>query len=88
MFIQLNIQSLDIINLNKDILTLKVFFSKLFLKNQAIISSSESLVNLIEITDEMKIIKNSFKQAINRNDVMNTVCFSALTFKYKFSACN
>ena len=86
--IQSNIQFLDIINLNKDILILKTFFSKLSLKNQAITSLSGLLVNLIEITDKMKIMKNFFKQAINRNDITSIVHFFILKFKYKFSVCN
>ena len=86
--IQLNIQSFNIVNLNKDILILKAFFSKLFLKNQAITLLSELLTNLIEIIDKMKIIKNSFKQTINKSSVTSTTHFFTLTFKYKLSACN
>ena len=67
---------------------LKAFFSKFFLKNQAIILSSESSANLIEITDKVKIVKNSFKQIIKKNDDIKAAHFFTLTFKYKFSACN
>ena len=45
-------------------------------------------MNLIEIVDEVKIVKNSFKQIIDENDIMNAAYFFALTFKYKFSACD
>ena len=45
-------------------------------------------MNLIEIADEVKIIKNSFKQTINESDVMNTAHFFTFTFKYKLSACS
>ena len=86
--IQSDIQFLDTVNSNKNTLTLKASSSKLSLKNQATALSSELLVNLIEIADEMEIMKNSFKQTIDESDVINAAHFSALTFKYKLSACS
>ena len=88
MLIQLNIQFLDTVNSNKNTLILKAFFSKLSLKNQATALLSELLANLIEIINEMKIMKDSFKQTINKSDVINAAHFSAFTFKYKLSVCN
>ena len=65
-----------------------MFFSKLSLKDQVTASFSESSANLIEIADKMKIMKDSFKQAIKKSGDTRITCFFALTFKYKLSACS
>ena len=87
-FIQLNIQSLVNINLNKGTLISKVSFSKLSLKNQAITLLSELPANLVEIANKVKIVKNPFKQTIKENSDTRTACSFTFTFKYKLSVCN
>ena len=63
-------------------------FSKLSLKNQVIALSFKLPANLIEIADKMKIVKNFFKQIIEKNDDIKIIHFFAFTFKYKFSVYN
>ena len=63
-----------------------MFFNKLFLKDQATALPSELLANLIEIANEVKIVKNSFKQTIEESDDTRIACFFTSTFKYKLSA--
>ena len=85
--IQSGIQSLGTANPNKGTLTSKASPSKLPLKDQATAPPSGPLANLVEIADEVEIVEDPFKQAIDGSGATSAARPSAPTFKYKLPAC-